>query len=756
MKRFIKFADGLLIVSFCLILLSVFSGTGRHENAVSNGVLDIGSAGLSSPVPMTGAWEFYWGRQVSPQGKITDADNKQLVQVPANWTAYRDADNKACSQEGYTVYRVVLKAQKGLCLGLKIPQIGSSYRLWIDGNIRFESGRVGKNASESRPEWTTQSVFFQTQREDTEILIEVSNFDYFRSGLTIPVVVGTQQQIQRLGDQGLFMDTFLFSSLFVMAVFFFLLYFVRSHDKAHICLALFAAAISLRPLLYGECYFNKIFPGINFEFNTKLYLVNFVVIQLLCLFFYYQYKELSSRRFMRVSGAAVSAIVFVGVFLPARYMLYPVVLLEAMIPVTVANCLVTLMRAMRKKYENAGINLLSVLLLFFLSIVDILKNNGLIEMNLYYTPIAMLVVTFIQIFLQVGRFRESDLLNEKLANEVGIKNLKLEYEMKQRSITEKLNNGLRAMVSALEIEGLLVSILENLYQIIEFESAVMVLRVNESLGYIVTKLNHEKVVCRRYSGRIVLRDQNQSENRNGGEKVRVHDLYTRGKDGKSLIVKSLYYNHKLFCVIKMIVSKSREISAGDLELVDIYTEQSILAFQNAKSYEKIKELALYDELSGIYNRRQLMKLGIMEYISAREAGCDFYAMMLDIDFFKAVNDTYGHLFGDKIIKNVANICKRCIPVSAVVGRYGGEEFLIFLKDMEKEDVGLLAEKLNREVRSCSYSCEGNDHIHVTVSIGVARGKREQVNLYDLINHADKAMYLAKKEGRDCVRWFEQE
>ncbi|MGX8702130.1 sensor domain-containing diguanylate cyclase [Caproiciproducens sp.] len=756
MKRFIKFADGLLIVSFCLTLVSVVSGTGRQGNAVSNGVLDIGAAGLSSPVPMTGVWEFYWGRQVSPRGRITDADNKQLVPVPANWTAYRDADNKPYSQEGYAVYRVVLKAPKGLCLGVKFPQIGSSYRLWIDGNARFESGRVGKTAAESRPQWTTQSVFFQTQREDTEILIEVSNFDYFRSGLTIPILVGTQQQIQRLGDQGLFMDTFLFSSLFVMSVFFFLLYFVRSHDKAHICLALFAAAISLRPLLYGECYFNKIFPGINFQFNTKLYLVNFLVIQLMCLFFYYQYQELSSRRFMRASGAAVSAIVFVGVFLPARYMLYPVVLLEAMIPVAVANCLVTLVRAMRKKYENAEINLLSVLLLFFLSIVDILKNNGLTVINLYYTPIAMLVVTFIQVFLQVGRFRESTLLNEKLANEVGIKNLKLEYAMKQRSVTEKLNNGLRAMVSTLETEGLLVSILENLYQIIEFESAVMVLRVNENLGYIVTKLNHEKVVCRRYSGRIALRDQNQPENRNGGGKICVHDLYSRDRDGKVLIAKPLYYNHKLFSVIKMIVSKSREISAGDLELVDIYTEQSILALQNVKSYEKIKELALYDELSGIYNRRQLMKLGIMEYISAKEAGCDFYAMMLDIDFFKAVNDTYGHLFGDKIIKNIANICKRCIPASAVVGRYGGEEFLIFLRDMEQADVSLLAEKLNGEIRSCSYSFEGNDRIHVTVSIGVAKGKEERVNLYDLINRADKAMYLAKNEGRDCVRWFAQE
>lgn len=755
MKRFIKFADGLLIVSFCLILFSVFSGTNQHKNVVNGGILDIGNTSRESAVPMNGTWEFYWGRQVSPNGEITNTDNRQLVQVPSNWTGYRDAENKPYPVEGYAVYRVMVKAQKGQYLAVKMPQIGSSYRLWIDGKIRFESGKTGRNAGEAEPRWSTQMVSFQVQRENTEILVEVSNFDYFRAGLTNAVTVGTQQQIKQLSDDSLFLDTFLFSSLFVMAVFFVLLYIVRSHNKSHISLALFAATIAWRPLLYGECYFNKLFPNINFELNTKIYLVNFLMIQCFCLFFHYQYEELSSKKFIHVNAWLLFVIIMVGILLPARYMAYPVIMLEVMIPVAVFRCILTLIRAFRKKCEDAEVNLISVLLLFFLSLVDVLKNNGMIEINLYYTPIAMLVVVFIQVFLQVGKFRESDRLNEKLAHEVEIQNLKLEYEMRQRSVTEKLNSGLKAMVSTLETEDLLISIMDNLYQIIEFESAVMVLCVNDHLNYIVTKLKNGPVTCRKYFGKINLKDQKEPSGRRESEKVQMRSLYIHGATGKNLIVKPLCYNENLFCIIKMIVSKSKEVGSNDLELIDLYTEQSILALQNAKSYEKIKELALYDELTGIYNRRQLMKLGMMEYISAKESGCGYFSMMLDIDLFKNINDTFGHLFGDKIIKSIADICKRCMPVNSVVGRYGGEEFLIFLKDLEENAVQALAEKLGREVQTSCYSQGDHDQITVTVSIGIAESQGGQVNLYDLINNADKALYQAKSAGRNCVRWFGQ-
>jgi len=755
MKRFIKFADGLLIVSFCLILFSIFSGTNQHTNVVNGGILDIGNISEGSAVPMNGTWEFYWERQVAPNGKIVNTENRQLVHVPSNWTGYRDAENKPYPVEGYAVYRVVVKAQKGQYLAVKMPQICSSYRLWIDGKIRFESGKTGRNDGEARPRWSTQMVSFQVQRENTEILVEVSNFDYFRAGLTNAVTVGTQPQIKQLSDDSLFLDTFLFSSLFVMAVFFALLYIVRSHNKSHIFLALFAAMIALRPLLYGECYFNKLFPNINFELNTKMYLVNFLMIQCFCLFFHYQYEELSSKKFMRVNAWLLFAVIMVGLLLPAKYMAYSVFMLEAMIPVAVFRCVLTLIRAFRKKCEGAEVNLISVLFLFFLSLVDVLKNNGLIEINLYYTPIAMLVVTFIQVFLQVGKFRESDRLNEKLAHEVEIQNLKLEYEMRQRSLTEKLNSGLKAMVSTLETEDLLISIMDNLYRIIEFESAVMVLCVNDHLNYIVTKLTNGPVTCRKYFGKINLKDQRRMYGEDAYEKVRMRRLYSMDGIKKNLIVKPLYYNGKLFCIIKMIVSKSREMISHDLELIDLYTEQSILALQNAKSYEKIKELALYDDLTGIYNRRQLMKLGIMEYISAKESGGGYYAMMLDIDLFKNINDTYGHLFGDRIIKSIADICKRCMPVNSVVGRYGGEEFLVFLKDLEEDAVQSLAERLKNKIQSSRYSHEDYDQITVTVSIGVAKGGREQTNLYDLINNADKALYQAKSAGRNCVRWYEQ-
>lgn len=753
MKKFIKFANGLIIILFCVIIVSITIGLNKKQDMVINGVLDVSNIKQGSAINLSGVWGFYWEQQVLSNGKIQNMGNEQMVTVPSNWTKYK-SNNKKLPIDGYAVYRIIVKGSKGDNLALKIPQIGSSYNLWIDGKIRYSSGHVGKNAIESKPKWTTKVVNFSVQKEYTEVMIEVSNFHYFRAGITTPIIIGTESQIQQLKYGGLFIDSFIFAVLFVMAVFFLLLYLLYNHNKSYAYLALFSAAVALRPLLYGECYFNNIFQNLSFEINTKIYLVTFVVIQLFFLYFYYQYEELLSKKFVYFIGWPLILIIAVGVIIPAKYMIYPVILLEALIPIVAFICIYLLYLAYRMKYQEVGINLLSILLLSFLSIIDILNNNRIIQLNTYYTPIAMLIITSIQTFLQICKFRESALLNEKLIHEVDIKNLKLEYEIKQRNITEKLNNGLKAMVSTLQIEELLVSIIDNLHKLIEIDNAVIVLNVDKNLNFIVNKLKNGKVKCSKYKGKINFRNINLIDKETLFEQVEISKLYTKNDMEKNLIVKPLYYKGEVFCVVRIIVNRGKETIDKDIQLIDLYCEESILALQNAKSYEKIKELAMYDELTKIYNRRYLMKLGMEEFNMSKNIGSEYGVVMLDIDNFKKVNDTYGHLFGDKIIKNIADICKKCMPANSIIGRYGGEEFIIFLKNIKIDVILSLAEKLNREVENSSYSYKDNNKIKVTISGGIAMKHNNNENLHNVINNADKALYKAKESGKNCIRSFE--
>lgn len=753
MKNFVKFANVLIILPFCIIIFSIVSGLNTKDDVVKNGVVDVSNIRNESPINLNGVWEFYWEQLISSDGKIQNTENKQLVKVPSNWIKYKSDDNKNLPVEGYAIYRIVVKGLKGDNLALKIPQIGSSYNLWINGKISYSSGQVGKNPNESKPKWTTKVINFTVQNEYTEIMLEVSNFHYFRSGITTPIIIGTESQIQQLKYRGLFLDTFIFAVLFVMAIFFLLLYILHTHNKAYIYLALYSAVVALRPLLYGECYFNNIFPNINFEINSKIYILNFIAIQLFFLYFYYQYEELLNKKIIYIIGFPLISTIVIGVIIPAKYMIYPVILLEAMIPIVVSICIYLLYLAYKKKYKEVGINILSILLLFLLAIIDILNNNRIIELNSYYTPIAILIITFIQTFLQICRFRESALLNERLAHEVEIKNLKLGYEIKQRNVTEKFNNGLKAMVSTLEIEELLIGIIDNLYEIIQFNNAVIVLNADKNLNFIVNKLKNDKVKCIKCEGKLNF-ENNNLDKENIFKQVQIYKLYTTNCVEKNLIVKPLYYKGELFCVMKIIVGRSQESINNDImQLIDIFSEEVVLALQNAKSYIKIKELAMYDELTMIYNRRYLMKLGMEEFNTSQNIGSDYGVVMIDIDHFKRINDTYGHLFGDEIIKNIADICKKCMPASAVIGRYGGEEFIVFFKDKQFDAILKLTEKLRAQVENYSYSYKNNDNIKVTISIGIAMKQDKNENLYNIINNADEALYNAKNSGRNCIRRF---
>lgn len=751
MKRFIKIANILMILSIFVIIFLVAVGMNKKEDTVKSGMVDVSNISSGkTPVYLTGKWEFYWGQLISSYGKIPNTKNKQMVEVPANWTKYKDNDNKKLPVDGYAVYRILVKGSKGSNLALKIPQIASSYNLWIDGKIRYSSGQVGKNSDESKSEWTTKVINFTVQNEYTEIIFEVSNFHYFRSGITTPIIIGTEAQIQQLKYRGLFMDSFIFAALLIMAVFFLLLYILHTVNRAYIYLALYSIAIAIRPLLYGECYFNNIFPNINFEINSKIYLVNFISIQLFFLYFYCQYKDILSKKILYIIGYSLIFIISIGIILPARYMIYPVILLEIMIPIVVLICIYLLCLAYKKKYEYVGVNVLSVLLLFFLSIIDVLNNSKIIQLNIYYTPMAILIVTFIQAFLQICKFRESTLLNERLIHEVEIKNLRIGYEVRQRNIAEKFNSALKDMVSTLEIEDLIVCIIDNLYQIIKFDNAIVTFNLDKKMNFIANKLNDCKVKCMKYEGEINNLFYKEAES----VQVQIKKLYTIGNIEKSIIVKPLYYEGKLFCSIKIIVNTSRENISKDLiQLLDVYSEEVILALQNAKSYKKIKELAMYDELTKLYTRRYLMKLGMEQFEISKEFNSDYAVVMLDIDYFKRINDNYGHLFGDEIIRNIAYICKKCMPVNSIVGRYGGEEFVIFLKNIKFNVILKLLEVLRCEVENYKYYY--NNHIiKVTISIGVAIKQNQNENLYNIISNADKALYRAKNSGRNCIKVFD--
>jgi len=193
----------------------------------------------------------------------------------------------------------------------------------------------------------------------------------------------------------------------------------------------------------------------------------------------------------------------------------------------------------------------------------------------------------------------------------------------------------------------------------------------------------------------------------------------------------------------------RGVNEQDLPVFSIFARQMGIALENIRLFEEVQNLALTDPLTGLYNRRGLFELGRIEFARAQRLGRPFSGILLDLDHFKQVNDTYGHLVGDRVLQEFARRCRGCVREIDLVGRYGGEEIVVLLPETELAIAVQVAERL-RAAMAASPMSVGEHEIRITLSAGVA-GKNENTrHLEALIARADQAMYMAKHKGRNRV------
>lgn len=167
--------------------------------------------------------------------------------------------------------------------------------------------------------------------------------------------------------------------------------------------------------------------------------------------------------------------------------------------------------------------------------------------------------------------------------------------------------------------------------------------------------------------------------------------------------------------------------------------------------EVLEKYAYTDTLTGLYNRRYFIELAQNPLDKAKRFGTCCHAMIMDLDFFKKVNDTYGHLAGDEVLKNAANVMKNTLRSYDLLARYGGEEFVVLVAETTQEAVLSLAERIRESIAAtpCIYDVI---KIPITISIGVAASFPE-CTIETLIDKADKGLYMAKEQGRNRVIFY---
>ncbi len=235
----------------------------------------------------------------------------------------------------------------------------------------------------------------------------------------------------------------------------------------------------------------------------------------------------------------------------------------------------------------------------------------------------------------------------------------------------------------------------------------------------------------------------------------------------SRIVKDISFLEKLasefqsgnFKNIQLLAKKIKRTSSDEMERLKkaVYimaSELEELINQLQQDKEKLEEIAYKDPLTGLYNRRFFLEHAKKIFEHAKRYNDPFSVILMDIDNFKRINDTYGHDIGDIVLKEFSEVIKQASRSSDIPARWGGEEFIIMLPTTDSNGAKHLAERIRKMFKEVSVKV-GNEEVRTTVSIGVSQYNGHS-RLEDIIKEADEALYRAKRSGKDRVEIYSPE
>jgi diguanylate cyclase (GGDEF)-like protein len=246
-----------------------------------------------------------------------------------------------------------------------------------------------------------------------------------------------------------------------------------------------------------------------------------------------------------------------------------------------------------------------------------------------------------------------------------------------------------------------------------------------------------------------------------GESLLVPDVYTDPRFAKridemtkwqtrSIICIPLKSKHRVLGVIQLINVDMQGFGGNEMLLLQALADYAAIAIDNARAVEKIQELTITDDCTGLYNARHLYKTLEAEVYRSARFGYEFSILFLDLDHFKLVNDTHGHLVGSRLLAEIGYAIKSHLRLIDYAFRYGGDEFVVLLPQTSKEAALVVARRLRDVFRTEFWLKGDNLNLNVRASMGVATFPEDAKSAHEIIRQADEMMYAVKNTTRDNV------
>jgi diguanylate cyclase (GGDEF)-like protein len=219
----------------------------------------------------------------------------------------------------------------------------------------------------------------------------------------------------------------------------------------------------------------------------------------------------------------------------------------------------------------------------------------------------------------------------------------------------------------------------------------------------------------------------------------------------SVVCVPLVSNNRIIGVIQLLNGVGQcEFTAQDQRILSTIADFTAIAIENSRLHQQVRDLTITDDLTGLYNSRHFQTLCEYEMERATRYGTELSMVFLDLDHFKQVNDTYGHVTGSRLLKEVGELFREVVRMVDHAARYGGDEFVFLLPSTSKKGATGMANNLLNKLRSAEFLSDCGQPIRVTASVGVATYPTNSYCLQDLIKLSDEAMYEVKRKTRNGV------
>jgi len=225
------------------------------------------------------------------------------------------------------------------------------------------------------------------------------------------------------------------------------------------------------------------------------------------------------------------------------------------------------------------------------------------------------------------------------------------------------------------------------------------------------------------------------------------EVFSYGREFRSLLSSPIISRDKLLGILRIDSNAVDEFTVDDLRLLDIISALSAIAIDNAYLFQKMEELAIQDSLTSFYLRREFLRL--LDNRLKRESPEYFALLMIDIDDFKNCNDSYGHIAGDLVLKNISWMIKSGLKKNEFACRYGGEEFLVLLNSDDRDSLVQRAESMRKNIEKSDIKIR-RQIVNITVTIGLAIYPEDKREAQSLIELSDARLYEGKRSGKNIV------